>query len=68
MTVEIRVRDNGPYRVTGDIRLVDAAGEPIDTAPHERDGSIVLCRCGESKTKPFCDRSHRTAACFRDGR
>ncbi|HEX4733134.1 MAG TPA: CDGSH iron-sulfur domain-containing protein [Thermoleophilaceae bacterium] len=65
MSAEIKVRENGPYRVSGDFRLVDAEGREIDTKPYEKDGSIVLCRCGESKTKPFCDRSHRTAACFR---
>jgi CDGSH-type Zn-finger protein len=65
VTVEIKVRANGPYKVTGPVRLVDAEGEDIDTKPFEKDGSIVLCRCGESKTKPFCDKSHRTAACFR---
>ena len=64
MTVEIKVRANGPYKVTGDVRLVDADGNAIDTAPHTKEGSIVLCRCGSSKTKPFCDKSHK-AACFR---
>ena len=68
MTAEIKVRENGPYKVTGDFRLVDAHGEPIDTAPYEKNGSIVLCRCGESKTKPFCDQSHVDAACFRHER
>lgn len=65
MTVEIKVRANGPYKVTGTVRLVDAEGNPIDTAPHEKDGTIVLCRCGASKTKPFCDKSHKTA-CFKE--
>jgi CDGSH iron-sulfur domain-containing protein 3 len=65
VSAEIKVRENGPYRVSGDFRLVDADGNEIDTKPFEKDGSIVLCRCGESKTKPFCDKSHRTAACFR---
>ena len=64
MTVEIKVRANGPYKVTGKVRLVDAEGNEIDTAPHEKDGTIVLCRCGKSKTKPFCDKSHKSA-CFR---
>jgi CDGSH-type Zn-finger protein len=65
VSAEIKVRENGPYRVSGDFRLLDAEGREIDTKPYEKDGSIVLCRCGESKTKPFCDKSHRTAACFR---
>jgi CDGSH iron-sulfur domain-containing protein 3 len=65
VSAEIKVRENGPYRVSGEFRLVDAQGNEIDTRPYEKDGSIVLCRCGESKTKPFCDKSHRDAACFR---
>jgi CDGSH-type Zn-finger protein len=58
VTAEIKVRDNGPYRVSGDFTLVDARGEPIDTTQYEKNGSIVLCRCGQSGTKPFCDQSH----------
>lgn len=65
MTVEIKVRENGPYRVSGDVRLVDADGNEIDQAPHTKDGTIVLCRCGASRTKPFCDKSH-SPACFRE--
>jgi CDGSH iron-sulfur domain-containing protein 3 len=61
--VEIKVRANGPYKVSGPVRLVDADGNRIDTAAHEKNGTIVLCRCGQSRTKPFCDKSHR-AACF----
>lgn len=66
MTVEIKVRRDGPYKVTGTVRLVDAEGNEIDVTAHEKDGTIVLCRCGHSSTKPFCDKSHK-AACFRDG-
>jgi CDGSH-type Zn-finger protein len=58
MSVEIKVRDNGPYRVSGDVRLIDADGNEIDLVPHTKDGTIVLCRCGASKTKPFCDKTH----------
>lgn len=54
--VEIKVRDNGPYKVTGPIRLIDAEGGVFD--PPE--GPVVLCRCGRSKTKPFCDASHKS--------
>ena len=64
MSAEIKVRENGPYRVSGDFRLVDAQGREIDVAPHEKNGTIVLCRCGQSQTKPFCDQSHKTV-CFR---
>jgi CDGSH-type Zn-finger protein len=53
--VEIRVRDDGPYKVTGSVRLVDPEGSEI-----AYDGSrpLVLCRCGRSRTKPFCDKAH----------
>jgi CDGSH-type Zn-finger protein len=54
--VEIKVRDNGPYKVTGPVRLVDPDGGEWQIAAGE---SIVLCRCGLSQSKPFCDRSHR---------
>lgn len=58
--VEIKVRRNGPYKVTGPVRIVDAEGREI--VPPAGD-SIVLCRCGHSRAKPFCDKSHREA-CF----
>lgn len=56
--VEIKVRDNGPYKVTGPVRLIDAGGGEFEL-PEGR--SIVLCRCGQSQTKPFCDASHKAA-------
>ena len=51
----IKVRKNGPLLVSGDdVTLVDWNGEiyPIDTRP------CVLCRCGASEKRPFCDGSH----------
>ena len=53
--VEIKVRDHGPYKVTGPIRLIDVDGREWDVG----EGPVALCRCGHSRTKPFCDRSHR---------
>ncbi len=53
--VVIKVRAGGPYKVTGPVTITDADGNPLSPP----DGSsIVLCRCGRSQTKPFCDRSH----------
>lgn len=54
--VEIKVRANGPYKVTGPVRIVDADGREFE---RPTGSSIVLCRCGRSATKPFCDKSHR---------
>lgn len=55
--VEIKVRANGPYKVTGPVRIVDADGNEFDIP--EPDRPIVLCRCGHSSTKPFCDSTHK---------
>ena len=41
--------------MTGPIRLIDADGNEYDIPEGE---SIVLCRCGGSQTKPFCDKTH----------
>ena len=56
--VEIKVRENGPYRVRGPVTLIDADGNEFDLEPHTKNGTIVLCRCGGSTTKPFCDGTH----------
>jgi CDGSH-type Zn-finger protein len=56
--VEIKVRDNGPYKVTGPARIVDADGATFDVDP---DRPVALCRCGQSRTKPFCDATHKEA-------
>ena len=54
--VVIKVRDNGPYKVTGPITLIDADDNEYDLG--DRGETIVLCRCGGSRTKPFCDSTH----------
>ncbi|HUP33553.1 MAG TPA: CDGSH iron-sulfur domain-containing protein [Gaiellaceae bacterium] len=54
--VTIKVRENGPYRVTGPFTLVDADGDVYELPAGE---TVALCRCGRSRTKPFCDKSHR---------
>ena len=47
---------NGPLRVQGPFRLVDAGGAEYDLS--ERGEVVALCRCGASTTKPFCDGTH----------
>jgi CDGSH-type Zn-finger protein/uncharacterized Fe-S cluster protein YjdI len=46
----IRVRENGPYAVHAALRL--PTGDEL---------RATLCRCGQSKRKPWCDGSHATA-------
>ncbi len=46
--------DNGPFLVKGAVSVTDAEGNEFRA---ER-ASVALCRCGGSKTKPFCDGTH----------
>ncbi|MDW7670502.1 MAG: CDGSH iron-sulfur domain-containing protein [Bacillota bacterium] len=49
----IQTTKNGPLKVTGGIILKDDQGCQPECREH-----YTLCRCGESKNKPFCDGSH----------
>ena len=53
----IRCRENGPLLVKGMVKVVDHLGNEFPL-PVGKD-SIALCRCGQSKSRPFCDGSHR---------
>ena len=52
--VRIRVLKNGPYEVRGDPRLTDKKG---GVYIGQKD-PLYLCRCGQSKNKPYCDGTH----------
>ena len=63
----IRVGNSGPYWVSGGPTLttrtpvLNAQGEPTDWASgadRPTGASYVLCRCGHSGNKPFCDGTH----------
>jgi len=54
----IRCRENGPLVIQGLIKIVDHLGNEFPL-PQGKD-TVALCRCGQSKNKPFCDGSHRT--------
>ncbi len=55
-TTKITVKDNGPLRIEGDIELVDKNGTPYHLGGRN---VISICGCGLSKTKPFCDGTHK---------
>jgi len=44
---------NGPLFINGDL-VFDGLGDDAPEILHR----VALCRCGESKNKPFCDNSH----------
>ena len=63
--------DDQPTRVTaqqdkslelrGDLKIYHSDGRPLAEA-----GRVFLCRCGQSRNKPFCDMSHeRSEFCTR---
>jgi CDGSH-type Zn-finger protein/uncharacterized Fe-S cluster protein YjdI len=52
-----KLRENGPYGVHAEIVL----------AGHGAMTRAVLCRCGASKNKPFCDSSHIAAGFVASG-
>ena len=58
MSVTITVRKDGPFRVEGDIVLVEHEGNPIPFTHQPGKPWVSLCRCGASATKPFCDGTH----------
>jgi CDGSH-type Zn-finger protein len=58
MSVKIIVNNNGSLRIEGEeIEITDMNGNRYDLNGRTR---VSLCRCGLSKTKPFCDASHKT--------
>jgi CDGSH-type Zn-finger protein len=63
----IKVSKNGPFLVSGGIPLIklviltDEEGYPVEWVEKNRypeQESYSLCRCGQSKEKPFCDGTH----------
>jgi CDGSH-type Zn-finger protein/truncated hemoglobin YjbI len=61
----IEVTRDGPYRVTGQITLAGPTGEPEPQGAGASREHYALCRCGQSRNKPFCSGMHWYAG-FRD--
>ena len=53
----ITVRNNGSLSIEGDFEIVDQEGKAFGLAGRAK---LSLCRCGQSKNKPFCDSAHKT--------
>jgi hypothetical protein len=54
--LDSELQPNGPLYVSGHLRVIDANGAVI-----REDTWVALCRCGQSRNKPFCDGSDETA-------
>jgi CDGSH-type Zn-finger protein len=64
---KIQITKNGPYIVTGGVPLsrqtlvCNPRGEAVAWVEGDRypvQDTYALCRCGESRNKPFCDGTH----------
>jgi CDGSH-type Zn-finger protein len=64
--LKIKVSKNGPYLISGGIPMLkqiittDSEGTPIEwrAGTEYPSQKCALCRCGQSKSKPFCDGTH----------
>jgi CDGSH-type Zn-finger protein len=54
--VNLRFKEDGPIILKGEVDVIGADGKEITELE-----DVALCRCGHSKTKPFCDGSHLAA-------
>lgn len=61
--LELTPLPNGPLKVAGSHELTCGTGKAA-----KRGEAAFLCRCGASKTKPFCDGSHRAIGFDSEGR
>jgi CDGSH-type Zn-finger protein len=57
MAVTVKGLKNGPFEISGGVTILDhSCKEYADTGE-----PVYLCRCGQSKSKPYCDGSHEEA-------
>ena len=54
--LNIQPTPNGPLRVVGNVEVVSGTGRTCNKLTQ-----AYLCRCGQSKNKPYCDGSHKAA-------
>ncbi|MBU8540630.1 ferritin-like domain-containing protein [Falsiroseomonas tokyonensis] len=59
--LQVRPQRNGPLAVSGAIEMLSGTGRTI-----LKTEAAMLCRCGQSRNKPFCDGSHAAAGFLAD--
>ena len=52
--LEVSPVPNGPLKLSGPMEVVSGTGRTINRAVE-----LHFCRCGHSKTKPYCDGGHK---------
>ncbi|MFN0115950.1 MAG: CDGSH iron-sulfur domain-containing protein [Paracoccaceae bacterium] len=59
--VNVEPQPNGSLKVTGNLEVVSGTGRTVNKVTQ-----VWLCRCGQSKNKPYCDGSHKAAGFVAD--
>lgn len=54
--LEINPLKDGPLLLKGNVSIIASSGRTAWQGEN-----VALCRCGESKNKPFCDGTHKSA-------
>ena len=54
--LDVQPIPNGPLKVVGSLEVVSGTGRTTNKV-----SQAFLCRCGQSKNKPYCDGSHKAA-------
>lgn len=52
-SIKIKMAKSGPYKVEGTAQVFDSEGNLL-----KQSSRIILCGCGKSGNRPFCDGSH----------
>jgi CDGSH-type Zn-finger protein len=50
---------DGPLLVRGSFQLRDDQGRAIKSPHKSPRATVALCRCGKSRSRPFCDGTHK---------
>jgi CDGSH-type Zn-finger protein len=53
---KVIAKSDASLDLRGHLQIYHSDGKPIAEV-----GRVLLCRCGQSKNKPFCDGSHESA-------
>jgi CDGSH-type Zn-finger protein len=57
--VKVCCNAKGPIIIDGEIEITDKYGRPLGSDKKKK--MNVMCGCGKSASKPFCDGSHNAA-------
>jgi CDGSH-type Zn-finger protein len=55
MTSRLTPQKDGPLQLDSEKQIIHKDGAPLDAV-----GNVLLCTCGQSGTKPFCDFTHES--------